>query len=315
MPANFQSFSQKQSTRSSEPPWLPRSFSERGPGGEAHRQNMTAHTYDYRDPILTLRNVSMAFAGELVLRDINAQIRDVTRPDRTQGQIVGFYGRSGIGKSVLCRVMAGLLAPSTGTVAVGLAQQPVAPGRVGFVQQRYPLFDHRTLADNLLVAAARKYGPDAARPHVAAYLERFCLAPHARKYPAHLSGGQRQRAAIAQQLLCSDHLILLDEPFSGLDVAMIAEVKKIILEVTAMDELNTVVIVSHDLVTTTALADTLWLLGHERDAAGALVPGATISPRHQYNLAEMGLAWHENVEAEPEFGRFVEHIKNEIRGS
>ena len=45
------------------------------------------------------------------------------------------------------------------------------------------------------------------------------------------------------------------------------------------------------------------------------MPGATISPRHQYNLAEMGLAWHENVEAEPEFGRFVEHIKNEIRGS
>ena len=59
----------------------------------------------------------------------------------------------------------------------------------------------------------------------------------------------------------------------------------------------------------------LWLLGHEYDATGALVPGATISPQHQYNLAEMGLAWHENVEAEPEFGRFIEHIKNEIRGS
>ena len=57
------------------------------------------------------------------------------------------------------------------------------------------------------------------------------------------------------------------------------------------------------------------LPGYEHDAAGALVPGATISPRHQYNLAEMGLAWHENVEAEPEFAQFVEHIKQEIRGS
>ena len=66
---------------------------------------------------------------------------------------------------------------------------------------------------------------------------------------------------------------------------------------------------------TTTLADRLWLLGYEPDAAGALVPGATISPRHQYNLAEMGLAWHENVEAAPEFGRFFEHIKIEIRGS
>jgi polar amino acid transport system ATP-binding protein/sulfate transport system ATP-binding protein len=276
---------------------------------------MTAHTYAYKDPILTLNGVSISFHGEKILRDINAQILDVTRPNMTQGQIVGFYGRSGIGKSVLCRIMAGLIAPSAGTVEVGQAQQPVEPGMVGFVQQRYPLFDHRTLLDNLLVAAERKYDPAEARQHAETYLERFCLAPHRKKYPAHLSGGQRQRAAIAQQLLCSDHLILLDEPFSGLDVAMIDEVKKIIVEVTTMDELNTVIIVSHDIVTTTALADRLWLLGYEHDAAGALVPGATISPQHQYNLAEMGLAWHENVEAEPEFGRFVEHIKQEIRGS
>ncbi|MFC6223620.1 ATP-binding cassette domain-containing protein [Hymenobacter artigasi] len=276
---------------------------------------MTAHTHAYRDPILTLNNVSIAFHNEPILRDINAQVLDVTRPNMRQGQVVGFYGRSGIGKSVLCRIMAGLVAPGTGTVEVGLAQQSVTPGMVGFVQQRYPLFEHRTLHDNLLVAAQRKHAPAAARQHVDAYLERFGLAPHRRKYPALLSGGQRQRAAIAQQLLCSDHLILLDEPFSGLDVAMIDEVKKIIVEVTTMDELNTVIIVSHDIVTTTALADRLWLLGYEHDAAGALVPGATISPQHQYNLAEMGLAWHENVEAEPEFAQFVEHIKQEIRGS
>jgi len=276
---------------------------------------MTAFPYNYKEPILTLENISMSFHGEVILRDINAQILDVTRPDMKQGQVVGFYGRSGIGKSVLCRIMAGLIRPSSGTVEVGQAQQPVEPGMVGFVQQRYPLFDHRTLHDNLLVAAQRKHAPEAARQHVENYLERFGLTPHRRKYPAHLSGGQRQRAAIAQQLLCSDHLILLDEPFSGLDVAMIDEVKRIIVEVTTMDELNTVIIVSHDIVTTTALADRLWLLGYERDAAGALVPGATISPRHQYNLAEMGLAWHENVEAEPEFAQFVKHIKNEIRGS
>ena len=203
---------------------------------------------------------------------------DVTRPNMRQGQVVGFYGRSGIGKSVLCRIMAGLIAPGTGTVEVGLAQQPVTPGMVGFVQQRYPLFDHRTLHDNLLVAAQRKHAPADARQHVDAYLERFGLAPHRRKYPALLSGGQRQRAAIAQQLLCSDHLILLDEPFSGLDVAMIDEVKRIIVEVTTMDELNTVIIVSHDIVTTTALADRLWLLGYEHDAAGAARAGCHHQP-------------------------------------
>jgi ABC-type nitrate/sulfonate/bicarbonate transport system ATPase subunit len=257
----------------------------------------------------------MEYHGELILRDIDAQVLNVVRPDMNQGQVVGFYGRSGIGKSVLCRIMAGLVTPTRGTVQVGEGQQAVTPGMVGFVQQRYPLFDHRTLFDNLLVAAQRKFEPTIARQQVADYLERFCLTPHRHKYPALLSGGQRQRAAIAQQLLCSDHLILLDEPFSGLDVAMIDEVKKIIVEVTTMDELNTVVIVSHDIVTTTALADTLWLLGYEHDEAGNQIPGATISKNHQYNLAAMDLAWHPNVEAEPEFARFVEHIKDEIRGS
>ena len=276
---------------------------------------MTPLTHTYKSPVLTLEGVSMSFHGEVILRDISAQVLDVCRPGMQQGQVVGFYGRSGMGKSVLCRLIAGLMAPTAGTVRVGEAQQLSAPGAVGFVQQRYPLFDHRTLVDNLLVAAARKHDPDAARQLVNTYLERFCLSPHRKKYPAHLSGGQRQRAAIAQQLLCSDHLILLDEPFSGLDVAMMDEVKKIIQEVTTMDELNTVVIVSHDLVTTTALADTLWLLGRERDASGQLLPGATISQKHQYNLAQRGLAWHPDVEAEPEFAQLVAEIKEEIRGS
>jgi ABC-type nitrate/sulfonate/bicarbonate transport system ATPase subunit len=277
---------------------------------------MTALPHSYKDPLLTLQDVSMSFGNEVILRDLNVQVLDVIRPGMSQGQVVGIYGRSGIGKSVLCRLLAGLANPSTGTVRVGEAQQPVRPGAVGYVQQHYPLFNHLTLLDNLLLAARRKHAPAEAQARTTDYLARFGLAAHARKFPAHLSGGQRQRAAIAQQLLCSDHLILLDEPFSGLDVAMIDEVKKIIVEVTTMDELNTVLIVSHDIATTTALADRLWLLAPERDpTTGQLLPGATISPRHQYNLAQLGLAWHPDVEAEPEFAQFVEGIKAEIRGS
>lgn len=272
---------------------------------------MADHTYT--GPVLTLRNISKEFGGEVILRDISLEVLDVIRPGISQGQVVGFYGRSGIGKSVLCRIIAGLLAPSTGTVLVANPQRPVNPGDVGFVQQRYPLFHHRTLLDNLLVAASRKHAPAEAKTRADDLLTRFDLAPHRRKYPAQLSGGQRQRAAIAQQLLCSEHLIILDEPFSGLDIAMIDEVKKIIQEVTTLDELNTVVIVSHDLATTTALSDTLWLLAPEQDAAGQRLPGATISQKHQYNLAEMGLAWQPGIQARPEFVQLIEHLKDEIR--
>ena len=269
--------------------------------------------YSYNEPILTLRDISMQFGGEVILRDISLDVLNVVRPGVRQGQVVGFYGRSGIGKSVLCRIIAGLLPPSTGTVQVANPQRPVCPGDVGFVQQRYPLFDHRTLLDNLLVAARRKHAPADAITRTEDMLSRFDLAPHRRKYPAQLSGGQRQRAAIAQQLLCSEHLIILDEPFSGLDVSMIDEVKRVIIEVTTSDELNTVVIVSHDLATTTALSDTLWLLGPERDAAGLCLAGATISKKHQYNLAEMGLAWQHGIQARPEFVQLIEHLKDEIR--
>jgi ABC-type nitrate/sulfonate/bicarbonate transport system ATPase subunit len=271
--------------------------------------------FSYKEPLLTLRNVSQQFGGEVVLRDISVEVRDVVRPGLQQGQVVGFYGRSGMGKSVLSRIISGLLVPTTGTVQVGSPARPVCPGDVGFVQQRYPLFNHRTLLDNLLVAASRKHPPTEALARAESFLERFGLAPHRRKYPAMLSGGQRQRAAIAQQLLCSEHFIILDEPFSGLDIAMIDEVKKIILEVTALDELNTVVIVSHDLNTTTAISDTLWLLAPERDAAGQYLPGATINQKHQYNLAQMGLAWQHGIEAKPEFVELIQHLKNEIRQS
>jgi ABC-type nitrate/sulfonate/bicarbonate transport system ATPase subunit len=271
--------------------------------------------FSYQEPLLTLSNVSRQFDGELVLRDINLQVRNVVRPGVQQGQVVGFYGRSGLGKSVLSRILAGLLPPSTGTVEVGTPAHPVQTGDVGFVQQRYPLFNHRTLLDNLLVAAARKHPAAEALARAESFLERFGLAAHRRKYPAMLSGGQRQRAAIAQQLLCSEHFIILDEPFSGLDIAMIDEVKKIIVEVTTLHDLNTVIIVSHDLNTTTAISDTLWLLAPERDAAGQCLSGATINEKHQYNLAQMGLAWQPGIEGRPEFAELVQHLKNEIRQS
>ena len=272
--------------------------------------------YQYKAPLLTLENVSVSYGPDIILRDLNAQVLDVVRPGLSQGQVVGIYGRSGIGKSVLCRVLAGLLAPSAGMVLVGEAQQAARPGLVGYVQQHYPLFGHLTLLDNLLLAARRRHAPAEAQARTNAYLSRFGLAAHARKYPAHLSGGQRQRAAIAQQLLCAEHFIILDEPFSGLDVAMIDEVKRLIVEVTTLDELNTVLIVSHDIATTTALADHLWLLAPDRSPdTNQPLPGATLSPRHQYNLAQLGLAWHPEVEREPEFVQFVEELKAEIRAA
>ncbi|RYY15004.1 MAG: ATP-binding cassette domain-containing protein, partial [Cytophagaceae bacterium] len=136
---------------------------------------MTALPYSYKSPLLTLDHVSLHYGNDLILRDLNAQVLDVVRPGLSQGQVVGIYGRSGIGKSVLCRLLAGLAAPSTGTVLVGEAQQPVQAGMVGYVQQRYPLFNHYSLLDNLLLAARRQHDPAEAQARVEHYLGRFGL--------------------------------------------------------------------------------------------------------------------------------------------
>jgi polar amino acid transport system ATP-binding protein/sulfate transport system ATP-binding protein len=177
-----------------------------------------APPYAKEDVIVEIDKVCLELGGKQILRDVSVEIKNITRPDRTQGQIVGFLGPSGVGKTKLFEIMAGLLEPTSGTVRIGSPLQPIHVGRVGVVQQNYPLFQHRTVLGNLLVAAAMNANlAPADRPARArTILERFGLYAHRDHYPAQLSGGQRQRIAIAQQLICSETYLLLDEPFSGL---------------------------------------------------------------------------------------------------
>jgi polar amino acid transport system ATP-binding protein/sulfate transport system ATP-binding protein len=142
-------------------------------------------------------------------------------------------------------------------------------------------------------------------------LKRFGLGSHAKRYPVQLSGGQRQRVAIAQQLLCSDHFLLMDEPFSGLDPLMVDEVVRLITEVGSMDEENTIIVVTHDIPAAISVADTLWLMGRERDEQGNIIPGARIVST--YDLIERGLAWQTNVTQLPEFAQCVREVRDRFR--
>src|SRR5262249_52092996 len=115
----------------------------------------------------------------------------------------------------------------------------------------------------------------------------------ANKYPSQLSGGQRQRVAIAQQFMCSEHLLLMDEPFSGLDLVASDKVCDLIREMALTDELKTFILVTHDISAALSVVDTIWLIGRDRDAEGKVIPGARI--KATYNLIERGLAWREDA--------------------
>ena len=266
-------------------------------------------THEFKNTILKVENVSLSLGGNQILRDVNVDVRDIVRPGMSQGQIVGFLGPSGIGKTKFFEILAGLLKPDTGQVLLGDPLTPVQIGRVGVVQQSYPLFNHRTVMGNLMVAAARKGIPATERKlKCEEMLGHFDLQAYGNRFPAELSGGQKQRVAIAQQLLCSEHFLLLDEPFSGLDILMIEKVCELLKSISIMHEYNTIIVVSHDIESTASIADTLWVMGRDRDEQGNIIPGSRI--KHTYNLIDRGLAWQEEVMSRPDFHELV----NEVRG-
>jgi NitT/TauT family transport system ATP-binding protein len=257
--------------------------------------------------LLTIEGLSVCY-GAPVLSGLEATIDNIIRDGMSQGQVVCLLGPSGIGKTQLFRCIAGLQDPDQGGVYLNGKRAPVTPGEVGVVAQHYPLLEHRTVLGNLVVAALRDGGSRAAASARAMQmLAQLGLAERALAYPGELSGGQRQRVAIAQQLLCSSHFLLMDEPFSGLDPAAKATVCDTIRSLSTADELNTIIVVTHDIDSALRIADTLWLLGRDPDAAGKPAGGARIIEK--YDLIARGLAWHEQIDGTPEFRALGDELR------
>lgn len=262
-----------------------------------------ALVYARAQRLLTIKQLSLRYGEKTILRDVNLHVDNITRPNMHQGQVVALLGLSGSGKTQLFRCIAGLQQPTSGTVTLRGSAQAVQAGEVGVVQQAYPLLQHRTVWGNLMLTL-RKHGVNRATATEKAnhLLAHFGISDKRDSYPLELSGGQRQRVAIIQQLLCAQHFLLMDEPFSGLDVMAKARVFDTIRAVSTEHEENTLIFTTHDLDAAVALADEIWVLGREADQ-----PGATIVKR--LDLAAMGLAWQPGIERHPRYFQTILELR------
>lgn len=265
---------------------------------------MASIPYEQKDTILQVEQLSVSYSGRLILQNVNMLEKDTIREGKTQGQVIAVLGRSGRGKSTLFRALTGLEQPSAGRVLIPDFSKPVSNGRqpakvveegdVGFVNQKYTLFRHKTVYQALWFAL-RKSGFTKAEKHdeIMHYLQEWGLEKHKDQYPCFLSGGQRQRTAILEQLLSSGYYMVLDEPFSGLDIGNIESVKKSFELISQRHDLNTIIFSTHDIELAVELADSIYILGCGLDARGQSVTAGTML-RH-FDLKQMGLAWHDGL--------------------
>lgn len=174
---------------------------------------------------------------------------------------VGFLGLNGAGKTTTLRMLAGLLAPSSGRILIDGEDLAGPSGhrvraRIGFLPDRPPVYDDM-LVEDYLAFAARLRGYSATPERIEAVVDRLDLTDVRREPIAHLSHGYRQRVGLAQAIVHDPILVLLDEPTSGLDPRQIVEMRTLVRKVA---EDHTVVLSSHNLHEVQEICDEVLLI-------------------------------------------------------
>lgn len=252
--------------------------------------------YSMQNTLLYVENLSVAYGEKVVIKDINFVEKDVVRKDNVTGQVIAVVGRSGRGKSTLFRALTGLVKPTTGKILIADTStdsendaKEVEEGDIGFVDQKYTLFRNKTVYQSLMFALRLKdMSKEQKHEKIMTYLSEWGLEKAKDQYPCELSGGQRQRTAVIEQIFCSGHYMVLDEPFSGLDVGNIEDVKNAFNLITSLHEFNTIIYSTHDIELAVELADSIYVIGYptidgKKGNYGTIV-------KH-IDMKELNLAW------------------------
>jgi NitT/TauT family transport system ATP-binding protein len=197
------------------------------------------------------------------------------------GQFVAVVGPSGCGKSTLLKIIAGLLAPSEGSIDIAGKGIAGPHTDLGIVFQSPVLLDWRNVLDNVLVQIDLRGGqPAAYRDRALALLAKVGLAGFENRMPRELSGGMRQRAAIVRALIHEPPLLMMDEPFGALD-ALTREQMRIDLEKLWLDRGQTTFFITHGISEAVALADRVVVMTPRPGRIERIIDIDLPRPRHK----------------------------------
>jgi len=211
------------------------------------------------DHALELLSISCTFHSKDDPGQRYTAVADTTLRIRA-GEFVSVVGPTGCGKSTLLNVGAGLLEPSSGTVKVFGKTLEGVNARAGYMFQTEALMPWRSAIDNVMVGLQYRGVPDAdARRQAEAWLARVGLAGFGDRYPHQLSGGMRKRVALAQTLVLDPDIILMDEPFSALDIQTRQLMENEVLDLWSAKK-KAVLFITHDLDEAIAMSDRVVVL-------------------------------------------------------
>lgn len=231
------------------------------------------------ETIIAIENLSKSFKKAavqelLVLEDVNFKLQE--------GEIVALLGKSGSGKSTLLRIIAGLVAPSSGTVTYRgkPVTRPVAG--IAMVFQSFALMPWLTVLENVeLGLEAQGVSREERRHRAIEAIDIIGLDGFESAFPKELSGGMRQRVGFARALVINPDVLLMDEPFSALDVLTAENLKSDLLELWKEKKTNTngILLVTHNIEEAATLADRIVIFGNDPGYIRAELPVTLPQPR------------------------------------
>jgi phospholipid/cholesterol/gamma-HCH transport system ATP-binding protein len=218
--------------------------------------------FEADEPAISIKDLKKSFGSLVVLDGVNIDIK--------KGENVAVLGKSGTGKSVLIKIISGLLKPDSGIVKVfGQEVDKISKDelqllrqKIGFSFQNSALYDSMTVRGNLeypLTRNKRELSAAEVNQHVLEVLEEVGLPQTINQMPSELSGGQRKRIGIARTLIMKPEIMLYDEPTAGLDPITCIEINNLISKVQKQYK-TTSIIITHDLTCAKMTANRLAIL-------------------------------------------------------